>query len=71
MDRRLIVVSRSQPELWQRLKQHYAHVQGVDIILDRRQWQGWTRPRQDADHQSPSRSDMELQNQGFLIIPRP
>jgi hypothetical protein len=71
MERRLIVVSRNRPELWQELRQNYAHAEGTEVILDRRQWQRWTRPRADGDLRYPAPLDKELQSQGFVVIPLP
>jgi len=70
MDHYLIVVSRGRPELWQELRQNFAHAEGVEIILDRRQWQRWTRPQGDSEGWSSSHRDVELQSHGFVVIPR-
>jgi hypothetical protein len=71
MERRLIVVSRNRPELWQELRRNYAPAEGTEVILDRRQWQRWTRPGADGACRPPAPLDMELQSQGFVVIPRP
>ena len=71
MDRCLIIVSRKRPELWQELRQNYAQAQGIEIILDRRQWQRWTRPSGDSDLRSPAHIDLQLQSKGFAVVSRP
>lgn len=70
MERCLIIVSRDRPDLWQELTQNYAHADGVEIILDRRQAERWTPARESADRRSSADPGTRMQDQGFVVIPR-
>jgi hypothetical protein len=70
MNRCLIVVSRNRPDLELELRQAYAPGVGVDIIVDRRRRQRWMWPGEGAVR-PPSRTDLDLQRQGFAVVPRP
>lgn len=67
----LIIVSRDQPELWAELTFTYAHEAGVEVRLDRRQGQPLTGMGDRPDRRSPPRPDTDLQDHGFIVIPRP
>ena len=66
----LIIVSRDQPELWARLASIYAHEPDVEVSFDRRQGQPLTGMGDRPDRRSPPHPDTDLQDHGFIVIPR-
>jgi hypothetical protein len=66
----LIIVSRDQPELLATLTSMYGHQAGVEIRFDRRHGQpeSWW---ESGDRRSPANPDTDLQDHGFIVIPRP
>lgn len=61
--RYLIVVARDQPDLWRHLRQSLTGLEGVDVVLDRRQggrWQ-WTRSCEILDRGEDRRRSNEVE----------
>ena len=67
----LVIVSRDQPELWARLTFTYAHEPDVEVCFDRRQGEPCTGMGDRPDRRSPPSPDTDLQDHGFIVIPRP
>ena len=67
----LIIVSRDQPELLHALLALYkGNEEGVEIRLDRRTGQAWTGLGDRPDRRSPPSHDTNLEDHGFIVIPR-
>ena len=66
----LIIVSRDQPELLHALLALYGNEEGVEIRLDRRNGQAWTGLGDRPDRRSPPSPDTNLEDHGFIVIPR-
>jgi hypothetical protein len=74
--RYLVVVARDQKDLWQYLKQNISVLEGVEVVLDRRQggrWQ-WTQSHdlqaQRKDRRGVSKEGPDLPCRSFVIVPR-
>ena len=67
----LIIVSRDQPKLLYALISLYGHEGGVEIRFDRRNGHPRTGVGDKADRRSPPSPDTDLQDHGFIVIPRP
>ena len=72
--RYLIVVSRDQPDLCRHLRQMFAGIDGVDVVLDRRhgrRWQ-WTQSRgyeeRGEDRRRPCNLDAGIAHRSFVIV---
>jgi hypothetical protein len=65
----LIVVSRNRPEVLQELQQRHIHLDGVEVILDRRQQQ--IPVEGGIDRRAPPRVETDLRRQAFVVITRP
>ncbi len=66
MDRWLIIVSRTRPELWSDLRQRYGSNEELEIILDRREDQstaGLVLGRR--------RSKVRMEPISFIVVPQP
>ena len=70
MERCLIIVARDQPELLAQLAFMYAHEANVEVCFDRRQTALWTGMSDRPDRRSLPRPDTDLQDHGFIVIPR-
>lgn len=70
MERFLIVVARNQPDLLAQLAFMYAHEANVEVCFDRRQGEPWPEIAHRPDRRSPPRPDTDLQDHGFIVIPR-
>jgi hypothetical protein len=70
VERCLVIVSRDQPELFERLASIYAQEGWIEVLLDRRHGQLRTGIGNRPDRRSPPSPDTDLQNQGFIVIPR-
>ena len=71
MERCLIIVARDQPELLAQLAFLYAHEPDVEVCFDRRQGEPWTGTGDRPDRRFLPRPDTDLQDHGFIVIPRP
>jgi hypothetical protein len=70
MPRWLVIIARDRPELWVTWTSFYGGAGEVELVVDRRLSQPWTggdRP----DRRTPSNREIDLQERGFLVIPRP
>ena len=70
MERCLIIVARDQPELLAQLAFMYAHEADIEVCFDRRQGEPGTRMSDRPDRRYPPRPDTDLQDHGFIVIPR-
>jgi hypothetical protein len=65
----VIVVSRRWPELVQQLRGRHMHLDGVEVVLDRRERQvpleGGT------DRRAPPRLETDLERQAFAVVTQP
>ena len=75
--RKLVVVARDQFDLWWQLCQALTTVDGVEVVLDRRQgarWQ-WTESQQrqerGRDRRDSSSGKSDLSGRAFRVFPRP
>jgi hypothetical protein len=64
----LIIVSRRWPELVGQLRGRHLHLDGVEVILDRREEQV-SRPIA-RDRRAPPRIETDLERQAFVVIPQ-
>ena len=71
MNRYLIIVSRDRPDLLATLAIAYGQTGKAEIRFDRRQGQPWTGTGDRPDRRSQPHLDTDLQEHGFLVIPRP
>ena len=67
----LIIVARDQPEMLRALMSLYGHEPGVQILFDRRHELPWTGRGNLPARRSPPTLDTDLQDHGFIVIPRP
>ena len=67
----LIIVSRDQPELLATLISIYSQEGEVEIRFDRRHAQPESWGRKPGNRRSPPSLDTDLQDHGFIVIPRP
>ena len=70
MARCLIIVSRDQPELFQRLTALYDQEEWIDILLDRRHEKPWIAMGCGPDRRSPPSPHTDLHEHRFIVIPR-
>jgi hypothetical protein len=70
VERCLVIVSRDQPELFERMSSIYCQF-GWEVLLDRRHAPLGTGTENRPDRRSPPSPDTDLQDQGFIVIPRP
>jgi len=75
--RKLVVVARDQFDLWWQLCQAFTKVDGVEVVLDRRQggrWQ-WAESQQlrerGRDRRDPPNGESDLAGRAFRVFPRP
>jgi len=66
----LIIVSRDQPKLLHALISLYGHEDGVEIRFERRDGLPRTGTSDRPDRRSPPSPDTDLQDHGFIVIPR-
>jgi hypothetical protein len=66
----LVIVSRDQPDLLQTLTSIYAHDGEVEIRFDQRHRQHVSGSGEDEDRRSPPSLETDLQDHGFIVIPR-
>jgi hypothetical protein len=71
MKRCLVIVSRDEPELFERLISLYAQDDWIEILRDRRQGGPWTEAGATPDRRSPPRPDSDLKDHGFIVIQQP
>ena len=67
----LIIVARDQPELLRALMSLYGHESGVQIRFDQRHGLPWTGTGDIPARRSPPSLDTDLEDHGFIVIPRP
>jgi hypothetical protein len=65
----LIVVSRRWPELVEQLQGRHVYLDGVEVILDRRERR--IPMDREAERRAPPRVETDLERQAFVVIPRP
>ena len=70
MERCLIIVARDQPELLAQFALMYAHEAEIEVCFDRRQGELCTGLSDRPDRRFPPRPDTDLQDHGFIVIPR-
>jgi hypothetical protein len=70
MPRWLVIIARDRPELWVTWASFYGGAGEVELVVDRRLRQPWT-GRDRPDRRTPSNREIDLQERGFLVIPRP
>ena len=66
----LVIIARDRPELWATWACLYGGAERIEIILDRRQGQAGTATRDHADRRVRSPRESDIQERGFLVIPR-
>jgi hypothetical protein len=71
MWRWLVIVARDRPELWATWTCVYDGAERIAIYFDRRQGQPWTGTGDRPDRRARPNRDTDLQDHGFLVIPRP
>jgi len=67
----LIIVARDEPELLRALMSLYGHEPGVQIRFDQRHGLPWTGMGDIPARRSPPNLDTDLEDHGFIVIPRP
>lgn len=71
MARYLFIIARDRPELLGTLAAIYGQKAEVEIHFDRRQGQPETGRGDRPDRRARPNRDTDLQDHGFLVIPRP
>ena len=71
MWRWLVIIARDRPELWLTWASFYGGAVKVEVLLDRRQGEAGTRRGEQPERRARPGGDTELQQRGFLVIPRP
>lgn len=64
----LIIVSRRWPDLVDQLRGRHLHLDGVEVVLDRREQQVPLEAR--VERRAPTRIETDLERQAFVVIPR-
>jgi hypothetical protein len=67
----LTIVSRDRPHLLRASLSLYGHERGVQNRFDRRHGLPWTATGDPPARRSPPTLDTDLQDHGFIVIPRP
>ena len=74
--RSLIIVAREEPDLWLYLTRSYGGIQGLEILLDRRQGerrhevQPYTPERRQAERRRPPAIEKNPRRPPFRIVPQ-
>lgn len=71
MARCLVIISRDQPGLFERLTSIYRDEEWIDILLDRRHGEPAIGRGSGPDRRFPPRPETDLQDHGFIVIPPP
>jgi hypothetical protein len=71
MWRWLVIIARDRPELWATWTCLYGGAERMEVHFDRRQVQGGTGRADAPERRARPKGDVELQERGFLVIPRP
>ncbi len=66
----LVIVARDQPDVFARLNATYAQEAWIEIRFDCRQGQPWTGKGERPNRRASPRSDTDLTDHGFIVIPR-
>jgi len=69
MARCLVIVSRDQPELFQRLTFLYEQEEWIDILLDRRRGEAGSASASGPERRSPPSPQTDLRERGYIVIP--
>ena len=69
MARCLVIVSRDQPELFQRLTSIYEQEEWIDILLDRRRGAAGLASASGPERRSSPRAQTDLREHGYIAIP--
>ena len=70
MARCLVVVSRDQPGLFERLTSLYGHEEWIEIVLDRRHGGPGIAMGSGPDRCSPPSAHTDLHDHPFIVIPQ-
>ena len=76
-ERKLVVVAREQFDLWWQLCQALTTVDGVEVVLDRRQGGRWQwaesqqRQERGRDRRYSPNGESDLSGRAFRVFPRP
>jgi hypothetical protein len=70
MARCLVIVSRDQPALFERLTSLYRDEEWLEILLDRRHGDPGTGMGCEPDRRSPPSLHTDLHKHAFIVIPR-
>ena len=71
MRRWLVIIARDRPEFWVTWASFYGGAGKVEVLFDRRQGQPWPGRGDRPDRRTQPHRDTDLQDHGFLVIPRP
>lgn len=71
MWRWLVIIARDRPELWASWTCFYGGAKRMEVHFDRRQGQAGTERQDGAERRARPTGDTELEERGFLVIPRP
>ena len=69
MARCLVIVSRDQPGLFERLTSIYGEDEWIEILLDRRHGEPWIAMGCGPDRRSPPSAQTDLRAHGYMTIP--
>ena len=67
----LIIVSRDAPDLLHALVALYGQTEGVEIRFDQRHGLPWSGPGDPPARRALANPDTDLNDHGFIVIPRP
>jgi len=71
MWRWLVIISRDRPELWLTWASFYGGAARVEVLFDRRQGPAGIASGERRERRARPDCDTELQQRGFLVIPKP
>ena len=71
MARYLVIIARDRPDLWLTWTAFYGGGVTVEVLCDRRQGQTGTGRGDGPERRARPKGDTELEQRGFLVIPRP